>query len=63
MSSAVFRPREGKLAERLPTIANLARAAYWCRARDHTTHFDFLRARQTNLTVGHGAPRTGAYPR
>ncbi|MBB5953935.1 DNA-binding transcriptional LysR family regulator [Saccharothrix tamanrassetensis] len=45
-------PRGGPLVERLPTIVDLARDAYWSYVRDHTTHFDFPRARQTSLTPG-----------
>ncbi|GAA4433007.1 LysR family transcriptional regulator [Actinokineospora soli] len=37
-------PREGALAWRLPSLVQFARDAYWSFVRDHSPHFDQLRA-------------------
>ena len=37
-------PREGALARRLPELVEFAREAYWSFVREHSGHFDLLRA-------------------
>ncbi|GGS45418.1 MULTISPECIES: LysR family transcriptional regulator [Actinokineospora] len=37
-------PRDGTLAKRLPTLVDFARDAYWSFVREHSPHYDLLRA-------------------